>query len=399
MKSFRFSLQYPKPLLDEDLIDLIQIAKSGLFSRYSSDYVINTEEKLAKYYGTKHATLCSSGTAALHGALVALDFPTGSEIIVTSVADIGVVIPIIYENLIPVFADIDDETYNICPKSIVTKITEKTKAIIVVHLAGNPANIEEIQKICNRYNLILLEDFSQAHGASINNKKVGSFGHINYGSYQQSKQITCGEGGVILTNDDNLKYRSLIGVDKGWQRELSLKDRKYVFLAPNLRFNAIQASILTPQIKKLDSLIQKKKDMADILYNSIKQISNIILPQKKIVENTTHAYYSFPLYINKNITNKRNELLYTLENKYKLFCATGYANPLTLYQCVNPLIDPIQYGKGFIYSNRKYPTGTCPNAENLLERSFLIPFNENYTLEDTQEIAERLVCATKDIFI
>jgi len=398
MKNFYFSLQYPKPLSDEDLVDLIAIGKSGLFSRYSSDYVINTEKELAAYYGTKHAVLCTSGTAALHGALVALNFPAGSEIIVTSVADIGVVIPIIYENLIPVFADIDDQTYNISPQSIADKITSKTRAVIVVHLSGNPADIDNIKKICETHNLILLEDFSQAHGATIRGQKVGSFGHINYGSYQQSKQITCGEGGVILTNDDNLKYKALIGVDKGWQRELPLKDRKYIFLAPNLRFNAIQASILKPQIRRLDSLIQKKKNMANILYNIIHGISDWISPQK-ILDNSDHAYYSFPLYIKSNIENKRDDLLNLLEKKYNLLCATGYANPLTLYQCVSALIDPQQYGKGFAYSNRLYPTGTCPKAENLLSRSFLIPFNENYSQEDIEDIGQRLVRGAKEIFV
>lgn len=397
MKNFRFSLQYPKPLSDEDLNDLITIGKSGLFSRYSSDYVLDTEKELAEYYGTKHAVLCTSGTAALHGALVALNFPIGSEIIVTSVADIGVVIPIIYENLIPVFADIDDETYNISPQSIIEKITPKTKAVIAVHLSGNPADIDSIKKICEEHNLILLEDFSQAHGASIGVRKVGSFGNITYGSYQQSKQITCGEGGVILTNDDDLKYRALIGVDKGWQRELPLKNRKYIFLAPNLRFNAIQASVLRPQIRRLDSLIQKKRDMADILYDMVNNISDWISPQR-LLDNAHHAYYSFPLYIKSNVENKRDEMLNLLENKYGLSCATGYANPLTLYQCVSALIEPKKYGKGFAYSERNYPVGTCPKAENLLSRSFLIPFNENYSLEDIKDIGQRLIDGCREIF-
>jgi perosamine synthetase len=396
MKKFAFSLQYPKPLAEEDLSDLISIGRSGLFSRYSSDYVVNTEKSIASYYGVKHAVLCTSGTAALHGALVALDLPPGSEVIVTSVADIGVVIPIIYENLIPVFADVDPETYNICPKSIAEKITDKTKAVIAVHLSGNPANIREIKALCSKHNLFLLEDFSQAHGASIESKKVGSFGNISYGSYQQSKQITCGEGGVILTNDDNLQYRSLIGVDKGWQRELPLKDRKYIFLAPNLRFNALQAAVLTPQIKRLDSLVQKKRDMASILYNIIKPIQNQVSPQK-ILEGSQHAYYSFPLYVNPDVPNFRDELLSILETKYSLVCATGYANPLTLYQCVNALQNPKKYGKGFMYSDKNYPTGTCPNAENLLSRSFLIPFNENYNVEEITEIGNRLVQAVKEL--
>ena len=256
MKEFKFILQYPTPLEDKDLKDLNEIARSGNFSRYSSNYVIELEKDLANYYGTKHAITCTSGTAALHGALVALDFEYGSEIIMTPVADIGVVLPVIYENLIPVFGDLDSTTFNISLESIKSKYTKKTKAVIAVHLAGSPADIVSISKFCKEKNLVLLEDFSQAHGATINGRKVGSFGDISYGSFQQSKQITCGEGGVIVTNSDELKRRSFIGVDKGWQRDLPLEERFYEFLAPNVRFNSVQAAILKPQIAKLDFLIR-----------------------------------------------------------------------------------------------------------------------------------------------
>ena len=109
-KRFNFNLQYPKPLEENELGGLLEVAKSGLLSRYTSNVVNELEDELAKYYEMQYAVTCTSGTAALHGSLVALDFPPGSEIITTSVADIGIVIPIIYENLIPVFADIDDET-------------------------------------------------------------------------------------------------------------------------------------------------------------------------------------------------------------------------------------------------------------------------------------------------
>ena len=116
MKQFKFNLQYPKPLKEEDLSELNEIAKSGKFSRYSSDNVLKLEEELATYYETNYAVTCTSGTAALHGALVALNLPPGSEVIMTPVADIGIVLPVIYENLIPVFADIDCQTFNITLK-------------------------------------------------------------------------------------------------------------------------------------------------------------------------------------------------------------------------------------------------------------------------------------------
>lgn len=394
MKRYEFSLQYPKPLSELELKDLIDIAKSGLFSRYTSSYVIDLEKELAAYYQVKHAITCTSGTGALHGCLVALNFPPGSEVIMTSVADIGIVIPVIYENLVPIFADIGLDTYNIDINSVERCITDKTKAIIAVHLAGNPADLSKLKLLSEQHNLILLEDFSQAHGAMWEGRKIGSYGDMAYGSFQQSKQITCGEGGVILTNDDCLAKRAFIGVDKAWQRDLPLEKRFYEFLAPNLRFNALQAAVLRPQLKRLDSLLCAKRERAKILYDMLSPYSSMIRPQK-VLEGAVHSYYSFPLYVASH--RFRNMLLDILDKKYNLYCAHGYANPEPLYKCVNALIDPEKYGKQFKYAIHHYPARTCPQAEDLLSRSFLIPFNENFSLDETREIGTRLVEAIKEL--
>ena len=387
-KRFEFNLQYPKPLLENELDQLISIAKSGLFSRYTSHIVDELEEELASYYQTEYAVTCTSGTAALHGCLVALDFAPGSEIITTSVADIGIVIPIMYENLVPVFADIDSETYNITAEKVEKQITSKTRAVIAVHLAGNPCDLDSLVDLCKKYKIVLIEDFSQAHGAKWNKRKIGSFGQISYGSFQQSKQITCGEGGVIVTNDKELHRRAFIGVDKAWQRHLPLEKRFYEFLAPNVRFNALQAAVLRPQLKRLDNLIERKRNIAEKLRESFAYLSQYVKPQK-IYPKAFHSYYSFPLFVRDN--DFRNKLVDLLEDKYNMYCARGYANPVPLYQCVNPLIDPEKFGKGFAYSSRRYSEGTCPNAEDLLKRSFLIPFNENYSDNDVKDISNRLI--------
>ena len=392
-KRFDFNLQYPKPLAEDELNDLIEISKTGLFSRYSNKYVDDLEKQLANYYETKYAVTCTSGTAALHGALVALDLPVGSEIITTSVADIGIVIPIIYENLIPVFADIDSETYNITAENVEKRITKKTAAVIAVHLAGNPCDLDSLSELCKKYNIILIEDFSQAHGAIWDKNKVGSFGDISYGSFQQSKQITCGEGGVIVTNNKKLYNRAFIGVDKAWQRYRPLEKRFYEFLAPNVRFNSIQAAILKPQLKRLDNLIERKRQIAKKFSKCIDNFSNYIKPQR-IYPKGNSSYYSFPLFVKSN--SFRNNLVDLLDSKYNMYCAKGYANPVPLYQCVNALINPNKYGKGFNYSTYKYPKGTCPNAEELLKRSFLIPFNENYSDLEVKEIASRLSTAVSE---
>ncbi|MFC2156811.1 DegT/DnrJ/EryC1/StrS family aminotransferase [Acidobacteriota bacterium] len=390
-KRYEFSLQYPKPIPADELGPLIDLAKSGLYSRYTNELTKAVEAELADYYESDHAVTCTSGTAALHGSLVALDFLPGSEIISTSVTDIGVVIPIIYENLIPVFADIDPETYNLDPESVEERITERTRAVIAVHLAGNPCDLDALGDICRRRDMVLIEDFSQAHGALWKGKKVGSYGQISYGSFQQSKQITCGEGGVIVTSDEELARRAFIGVDKGWQRHLPLEERLYEFLAPNVRFNAVQAAILQPQIKKLNDLVEKKRRRAQILYERLGEISDHIKPQK-ILDHGTHSYYSFPLYTPHG-EEYRNQLVELLDSRYDLRCAYGYANPVPLYMCVNALIDPLKYGKDLYYSKRTYPQGTCPQAEALLKKSFLLPFNENFTEDEIHEIADRVVDA------
>lgn len=395
MKRYAFSLQYPKPLAPNELKPLIKVARSGLFSRYTGNFVKELEIDLAKYYGKKHAITCTSGTAALHGCLVALNFPVGSEIITTSVSDIGVIIPIMYENLIPIFADIDPETYNLDPNSVKSKITKKTKAVIAVHLAGSPADLGPLKSLCDKHGLVLLEDFSQAHGALWHGRKVGSVGLMSYGSFQQSKQITCGEGGVIVTDDKDLAYRAFIGVDKGWQRERSLEDRFYAFLAPNVRFNAIQAAILKPQLVRLNKLIEKKRKLARLVAKKMAPVSKHIKIQK-ILDGCESSYYSFPMYVTGG-ERMRDKLLTILDKKYNLRCAYGYANPVPLYLCVRPLMDPKKYGRNLEFSKRKYPKGTCPNAEALLKQSFLIPFNENYSEKEMADIAERVVTAAREI--
>ena len=145
----------------------------------------------------------------------------------------------------------------------------------------------------------------------------------------------------------------------------------------------------------MDSLIEEKRIRAKLLDNIFSKVSSLNI--QKISNYSSSAYYSYPLYLNDS--RHRDKLLQTLKDKYNLHCAHGYANPTTLYQCVNALIDPQKYGKGFAYQNKTYPNGTSPNAEELLTRSFLIPFNENYTISETEEIGNRVVQAMKELKI
>lgn len=390
-KRYEFSLQYPKPLREEDLGAITAVARSGQFSRYASNLVPALEEELARYYGRRYAVCCSSGTAALHGCLAALQLPVGSEVITTSIVDIGVILPLVYENLIPVFADVNPATFNLDVASAAQHITSNTSAIIAVHLAGNPCDVEGLSRLCRKHRLVLIEDFSQAHGATWHGQHVGWVGRMAYGSLQQSKQITCGEGGVIVTDDKALARRALLGVDKGWQRHRDLRQRQYEFLASCYRFTALQGAVLKPQIERLSALMERKRRLAGVLRTALAPLSDIIRCQE-ILPGAQHAYYSFPTSVTRG-GRLRNRLLNILDHEFNVRCAFGYANPVPIYRCANFLKEPQRYGRGLRYTARRYPPGLCPQAEELLKRSFLLPFNEQFEEQDLREIVRRLIGA------
>src|SRR4029079_14231951 len=150
----------------------------------------------------KYVMTCSSGTAALHIATAAARIGPGDEVITTGITDVGTVIGVLYQQGVPVFADLGPSTYNLDPADVERKITPKTKAIIAVHLAGNPCRMDELKAIADKHNLVLIEDCAQAWGAKYRGKPVGTIGHIACFSLQQSKQITCGDGGVVASSDE-----------------------------------------------------------------------------------------------------------------------------------------------------------------------------------------------------
>ena len=255
-KRFEFNLQYPKPLLENELDQLISIAKSGLFSRYTGHIVDELEEELASYYQTEYAVTCTSGTAALHGCLVALDLQPESEIITTSVADIGIVIPIMYENLIPVFADIDPDNWCLDPASVREKITDKTKAIIVVDLYGNMPDMDALEAISKEYDIPLIEDAAEALGSTYKGVRAGKFGVGGVHSFHRTKTIATGEGGVLLLDDNELFQRAKFLRDHGRSPE----NAYYTIEAtPKYMPSNLQASMAWAQFQRIDELVSRKR--------------------------------------------------------------------------------------------------------------------------------------------
>lgn len=232
------------------------------------------EKKFAEYVGTKYALSCFNGTVALHLALLVYDLKENDEVIVPIFTYIATANAVKYCNAKPVFVDIDEKTWNIDPKKIEEKITKKTKGIIVVHIYGYPANMKEIKKIAKRYNLFVIEDAAEAHGALIGNKRVGAIGDIGCFSFFGNKIITTGEGGMVVTNNDN--FAKKIKLFKGQGMSLN---RRYWFecVGYNYRMTNIQAAIGLGQLEKIDYYIKKRIEIANLYKKYLEPIKDKII--------------------------------------------------------------------------------------------------------------------------
>jgi dTDP-4-amino-4,6-dideoxygalactose transaminase len=262
------------------------------------------ENEFADYINVKYCTGVASGLDALTISLLALDLPKKSEVIVASNTYIASILSIIHSGNVPVLVEPDIKTYNIDPMRIETAITSKTKAIMVVHLYGKPCDMDPILEICKRYNLYLIEDCAQSHGAYYKGKKTGSFGDLAAFSFYPTKNLGClGDGGAILTNNSDLFRRTKMLRNYG-------SEKKYYneFIGLNSRLDEIQAAFLRVKLKDLDRINLYKRKLADIYLLNLK---NYILPS--VDQDSYEVFHIF------NIRYKKRDQLreYLLKNCIK----------------------------------------------------------------------------------
>ena len=198
---------------------VLEALRSGCLTRNGGKMVQRLEAEFAQRLGVKHAAACSSGTASVHLAIAALNPAPGDEIIVPPITDIGSIAPILWQNAVPIFADLDPQTITLDPADVERRITPNTRAIVAVHLAGQPCALDELSAIARRHKLVLIEDCSQAYWAEYAGKLVGTLGDMACFSLQQSKHITCGEGGLFVTNNADWARRAALFADKAWPRD------------------------------------------------------------------------------------------------------------------------------------------------------------------------------------
>jgi perosamine synthetase len=251
---------------------LLDTVESGWISSIGP-YIEKFEQEFARYHGVKHAIATHNGTIALHLALVAAGIANNDEVIVPDFTFIATANSVRYCNARPILTDVDSDDWNISTEAIMANITEKTKAIIPVHLYGNPARMDEILDIARRNNLIIIEDCAEAIGAVYNGKKVGTMGDIGCFSFFGNKIITTGEGGMCITNNDALAERMRILRDHGMNVN---KKYWYDFLGFNYRMTNMQAAIGLAQLEQLDDLLKIRNHIYFRYQNAFKDCTDIL---------------------------------------------------------------------------------------------------------------------------
>ena len=358
-----------KPLIeDKEIEEVVKVLRSGFIAQ--GPKVAEFERKFAEYVGVKYAVATSSGTTALHTALLAAGVKEGDEVITTPFTFAATSNSALYVGAKPVFVDIDPKTYNIDSKKIEEAITDKTKAIMPVHLYGQPADMDTICEIADYHDLVVIEDAAQAHGAVYNDKRTGSIGNAGCFSFYPTKNMTTGEGGMITTNSDEIAEAARMFRAHGESERYT-----HVVLGYNFRMTDIAAAIGIVQLKKLDTLNVKRIKNAIYLTEHIKKIDGIEPPYAP--ENVRHVFHQYTIRVD---SSKREDMIKFLNDEG---VGTG-----------------IHYPKP-VYAQKLYKdlgiTASCPEAEKAASEVISIPVHPSVSPEDLEKIVAVLEKASKTI--
>ncbi|MDO8589270.1 MAG: DegT/DnrJ/EryC1/StrS family aminotransferase [Armatimonadota bacterium] len=376
---------------DEELALVTEVMKSGQLNYLSGGgKVARFEQEFAAAYGVSHAVATSSGTASIHAAVIALDLDPGSEVIVAPITDMGTIIPILMQQLIPVFADVDPSTYNVDPASVAEKLTDRTKAVIVVHMFGHPCEMGPIAEFCRARDLYLIEDCCQAFLTKYRDQTCGTIGDIGCFSFQQSKHMTTGDGGMVITNNDALGKRTRLAADKGWPRDGEFRD--HLFLAPAYHMTEIQAAVGIAQLGKLQSIVDARRANADKMRSLISRVPGVRPP----VEHSwaTHTYWKYPIAVDIDSFSVGMQHIADALKAEGIQSWAGYTK-VPIYQ-YDILTVPRTFGKsgwpisGTTGRTYTYGPGLCPNAERALREMIVLPWSERYTDQHLADLSSGL---------
>lgn len=353
-----------KPIIGQEEINAVEeVLKSGMLAQ--GEAVKRFEDEFAAYLGVKNAIAVNNGTVALDLAVKALGLDPGSEIITPAFTFIATANCALYQGLRPVFADVDERTFNIDPDDLQEKITPRTRAVIGVHLYGQPFQLSAVQEICQDKNIALVEDCAQAHGAEWKGKKVGSFATGCF-SFYPTKNMTTGEGGMITTDDDVLAARLRLLRSHGDSGKYN-----HITIGYNYRMMNLQGALGLVQLRRLEEFTAKRISNARFLDDNIR-VKGISTPFR--MDSVRHVYHQYVVRVEDDFPASRQRLMEYLQDR-GVGSAIHY--PRAVYQ------QPV-------YRDMGYTDVSCPVAEDVSRRVMSLPVHPSLTADDLQYIAETM---------
>ncbi|MGH9311520.1 MAG: DegT/DnrJ/EryC1/StrS family aminotransferase [Vicinamibacterales bacterium] len=339
---------------------LLQTLRSGNWGRLDGTEVAEFEQRFAAMHDCAHGIAVANGTIALRVALLAAGIRAGDEIIVPPYTFVATASAVIEANAVPVFADVDPDTFNLDPGAIRRAITSRTRAIVPVHFAGQAAAMDEITTLAREHGLVVLEDAAHAHGGTYKGRKAGSLGHLATFSFQSSKNLTCGEGGIVTTNDEALaeSCRSI----QNCGRVAGGVWYEHHVIGGNYRLGEFQGAILNCQLDRLEAQAEAREANGRALAARIAEVPGLN-PQVRSVECTRHSYHLFMLRFDAGqFGAPRSAVIRALEAE-GIPCSAGYGfslpqQPLFRNRAFGPYLD----GRA---DRLAYADAACPNSDRL----------------------------------
>ena len=362
---------FSKPdIIDKDIEAVIEVIKSGWLAH--GKYSEKLEETFCNFTGAKYSTTVSNCTAGLHLSCLAAGFGINDEVIVPAQTHTATSHAVEFTNAKPVFVDVDPISGNMLFDEVESKITTKTKGIIPVHMAGYPCEMEKYQKLCDDNSLILIEDCAHGIGTKINNKHAGTFGKSGCFSFYPTKQITTGEGGIVISNDkefiNQIKKLKAFGIDT--PPEMRSKPGVYDVqgLGYNYRMTDFQAALGVGQMQRYSTNLQLRQRNA---YDYSTKLKNKNISFTEYSDDC--SYFLFQIILSEEIN--RDKILFSLMKK-EIGVSIHYATPVPLMS---------------YYKNKYgYNSGEFPNAENYADKSISLPVHSNLSNEDILYVCENL---------
>jgi perosamine synthetase len=374
---------------EEEKKEVLEVLESDILFYVFGTKVREMEAKMRGMYGMEHCNGCSSGTAAVHIALGSLQLPPGKEVITSAITDMGTLTGILYQCLIPRFADIDPETYNMDPAEVRKLISSKTGAIVAVHHAGLPAEIDELKSIAAEHGLPLVEDCAQAWYTHYKGQLCGTFADISAFSLNHFKLITSGSGGMVLTNRDDLEESVKLFIDKCYFRDG--RKRNPYFLAPNYQMTELQGAVAKVQLDRIAGIVRGRNELGMRLIRGLESIHGLI-PQH-VPEGSEHSFFLLVVRVDPGV----------IQATVAQFCEALEAEGIPCEPnkitggMATYLYDIFQNrsafpGSAFPFLSRdlgsdiSYPKGLCPRAERAFHQTFNFNISEFYSTEDIDDM-------------